>query len=161
TAAVIWLAGHHVAVKVSGAGQIGMLPLGLVLLPGALLWRAGRSVVRGHGVTGPRGAIRAGLAVAVPDSLLAGVRGVLCRQQLASASFVQALPAAFVIALVAAGLGAARALAPWSQLGAHLTASTRSVLVGAAGSLAVLAAAGALATAMTLASHVSQFGAVY
>src|SRR5262249_51452847 len=33
TAAVLWLVGHHVAVHVSGAGQIGMLPLGLVALP--------------------------------------------------------------------------------------------------------------------------------
>src|SRR5258708_17708786 len=43
TAAVLWLVGHHVAVQVSDAGRIGMLPLGLVALPGALLWRAGRA----------------------------------------------------------------------------------------------------------------------
>src|SRR5262249_59529627 len=43
TAAVLWLVGHHVAVQVHGAGRIGMLPLGLVALPGALLWRGGPS----------------------------------------------------------------------------------------------------------------------
>ena len=54
TAAVLWLVGHHVTVQVSGAGKIGMLPLGLVALPGILLWRAGRAMVRGHRVTGLR-----------------------------------------------------------------------------------------------------------
>jgi hypothetical protein len=42
TAAVLWLVAHHVTVQVSGAGRIGMLPLGLVALPGIALWRAGR-----------------------------------------------------------------------------------------------------------------------
>lgn len=160
TAAVIWLAGHHVAVQVSGAGRIGMLPLGLVLLPGALLWRAGRSVVRGRG-TGPGQAIRVALAVAVPYSLLAVLLAVASRTTLASASITQAVLAAFITALVAAGFGAARGLAPWAQLGAHLTARTRSVLVGTAGALTVLGAAGALATAMALAGHASQITAVY
>jgi hypothetical protein len=175
TAAVIWLAGHHVGVQVSGAGRIGMLPLGLVLLPGALLWRAGRSVVRGRVVTGPDGtgpgetgsgpdpgqAIKVALCVAVPYTLLAVLLAVASRTALASASVVQAVPAALITALVAAGFGAARALAPWAQLGAHLTARTRSVLVGTAGALTVLGAAGALATAMALASHASQVTAVY
>ncbi len=176
TAAVIWLVCHHVAVQVSGAGRIGMLPLGLVLLPGALLWRAGRSVVRGRGAdrgghsvvrgatgsgTGPGLVIKVALAVAVPYSILAGVLALASKTALASASVVQAVLAAFITALVAAGFGAARALAPWTQLGAHLTARTRSVLVGAAGALTVLGAAGALATAMALASHASQFTAVY
>ncbi len=40
TAAAIWLVGHHVGFTLHGAGRIGMLPLGLVLLPGALLWRS-------------------------------------------------------------------------------------------------------------------------
>ena len=46
TATSLWLAAHHVEFTLSGAGRIGMLPLGLVLLPGALLWRAGRWVIR-------------------------------------------------------------------------------------------------------------------
>src|SRR5262249_61371692 len=42
----LWLAAHHVGFTLSGAGRIGLLPLGLVLLPGTLLWRARRWVVR-------------------------------------------------------------------------------------------------------------------
>ena len=46
TAAMLWLVAHHVGFTVRGAGRIGLLPLGLVLLPGALLAVAGRWVVR-------------------------------------------------------------------------------------------------------------------
>ncbi len=64
------------------------------------------------------------------------------------------------MAAVGAGFGATRALAPWAQLGAQLSARSRSILVGAAGSIATLTAAGALLTAMALASHLRQFAAV-
>jgi hypothetical protein len=170
TATVIWLVGHHVTVQVRGAGRIGMLPLGLAALPGFLLWRAGRSVARiqaaarptaGDGAAGPGHAIAISLAVAVPYALLAGVLAVASRSALASASVWQAVIAAFAVAAVAAGIGAARALGPWSQHGARTPPRTRSVVTGSVGSLAVFTAAGSLATAMTLASHLHQFTASY
>src|SRR6266487_4588497 len=46
TATGLWLAAHHVGFALEGARRIGMLPLGLVLIPGALLWRAGRWIVQ-------------------------------------------------------------------------------------------------------------------
>jgi hypothetical protein len=161
TAAVLWLVGHHVTVQVSGAGQIGMLPLGLVALPGALLWRAGRAVVRGHQVTGLREATAVALAVAIPYAALSCALAVASRSGLAAASIPQALLASFVIAFVAAGFGAARALAPWAHLGALISARTRSVLAGTAAALAVLIAAGAMATALALAGDVQRFNDVY
>src|SRR6201996_6671165 len=53
-AITIWLAAHHVGFTLRGAGHIGMLPLGLPFIPGALLWRAGRWVGR----TGDVGRLR-------------------------------------------------------------------------------------------------------
>jgi hypothetical protein len=161
TAAVLWLVGHHVTVQVSGAGQIGMLPLGLVALPGTLLWRAGRAMVRGHRVFGLRDAVAAALSIAVPYAALAAALAVASGSSLASASIPQAVLASFVIAFVAAGLGAARALAPWAQLGALMSARARSVLAGTAAALAVLIAAGAMATALALAGDVHRFNDVY
>jgi hypothetical protein len=161
TATVLWLVGHHVTVQVSGAGQIGMLPLGLVAVPGTLLWRAGRAIVRSHHLTRPREAVATALAVAVPYAALAGALAVASRSDLAAASVPQALVASFVIAFVAAGLGAGRALAPWAQLGALMSARTRAVLAGTAGALAVLIAAGAMATALALAGDVHRFSEVY
>jgi hypothetical protein len=161
TASVLWLVGHHVAVQVKGAGRIGMLPLGLVLLPGALLWRAGRSVVRGKDVTGPRQVTSAALAVAVPYGAIAGFLAVGSRSALATASLPQALFAGFAVAFVAAWFGAARAVTSWRKLGALMSSRSKSILVGAAGSLTVLGAAGMLTTAVTLANHERQFTAVY
>lgn len=161
TAAVLWLVAHHVAVQVKGAGRIGMLPLGLVLLPGTMLWWAGRSVSRGHSVTGPRQVTSAALAVAVPYSLIAGVVAIVSRSALATASFPQALLAGFAIAFVAAWCGAARALAPWHKLGAQMPDRSRSILTGSVGILAVLGAAGTLTTAVALANHEHQFNSVY
>jgi hypothetical protein len=161
TAAVLWLVGHHVTVQVAGAGQIGMLPLGLVALPGTLLWRAGRAVVRGHQVTSLREAVAAALAVAIPYGALSCALAVASRSGLAAASVPQALLTSFVIAFVAAGFGAARALAPWAQLGALISARARSVLAGTAAALAILIAAGAMATALALAGNVQRFDDVY
>ena len=160
TAAVLWLVAHHVGVQVAGAGRIGMLPLGLVLLPGTLLWRAGRWLVRAHGIVRPGHAAAAALTIAVPYALLAGLLAAGSRTMLAAPSVLQAVAAGFFVALVAAGFGATRALAPWSQVGALMSPRLRSVLIGAAGSLALVAAAAALLTAMALASHVRDFGSV-
>jgi hypothetical protein len=97
----------------------------------------------------------------VPYAALAGALAVCSRSALAAASVPQALLASFIIALVAASFGAARALAPWGQLGTLMSARTRSVLAGSATALAVLAAAGAMATALALAGDVHKFGEVY
>ena len=161
TASVLWLVGHHVAVQVKGAGRIGMLPLGLVLLPGAMLWYAGRSVVRGKDITGPRQVTSVALAVAVPYAVIAGVLAILSRSALATASFPQAVLAGFGVAFVATWFGAARAFTSWRKLGALMSSRSKSILVCAAGSLAILGAAGMLTTAAALANHERQFTAVY
>lgn len=161
TASVLWLVGHHVAVGVKGAGRIGMLPLGLVLLPGAMLWRAGRSVVRAKDVIGPRQVTSAALAVAVPYAVIAGFLAVASRSALAVASFPQAVIAGFAVAFVAAWFGATRAVTSWRDLAALMSDRSRSILVGAAGSLAVLGAAGMLTSAVAIANHERQFTGVY
>lgn len=167
TAGVLWLVGHHVAVQVQGAGRIGMLPLGLVLLPGTLLWWAGRAVIRGwvavHGrsVSSARLVVSVALAVALPYSVIAGVLAVVSRSDLATASVPQAVLGGFAIAFAASWFGAARALASWRRLGQLMSARSRSILLGAAGSLTTLAAAGMLTVAVALANHLHQFSGVY
>ena len=79
TAALLWLVAHHVGFTVRGAGRIGMLPLGLVLLPGALLAMAGRWVVRAGAVTRLRHVGYAAVALALPYALLAGALAVASR----------------------------------------------------------------------------------
>ena len=156
TAAMLWLVAHHVGFTVRGAGRIGLLPLGLVLLPGALLAMAGRWVVRAGGVTRLRHVGYAAVALALPYALLAGALAVASRTAVAAPSLLQAVVASFLLALVAGGLGAARGLAPWSRLASLMPARPRSIVMGMLGSAAILAAAGAVLAGASLALHLPE-----
>ncbi len=156
TAAMLWLVAHHVGFTVRGAGRIGLLPLGLVVLPGALLAMAGRWVVRVGGVTQLRHVGYAAVALALPYALLAGALAVASRSAVASPSLPQAVIASFLLALVAGGLGGARGLAPWSRLGSLMPVRSRSVVLGMLGAAALLAAAGALLAGASLAVHLPE-----
>ncbi|HLJ98595.1 MAG TPA: DUF6350 family protein [Streptosporangiaceae bacterium] len=156
TAGLLWLVGHHVGFYVHGAGRIGMLPLGLLLIPGALLNLAGRWIVRTGGVTRLRHIGYATLALAFPYALLAGALALASRTPLASPSLWQAVVAAFLLASVAGGLGAARALARWERLAALMPARPLSIVMGTLATGAVLITAGAALAAGSLAAHLPQ-----
>jgi Family of unknown function (DUF6350) len=160
TAALLWLIGHHVGFALPKAGHIGMLPIGLVLLPGVLLWRAGRWVVRTGGVVKLGHVGYAALALAVPYAMIATALALASSAALASPSLPEAVACPFLLALVAGGLGGARALAPWAELAGLLPDRLRAVTVGTAGALAVLVATGSLLGGISLALHLGQFRAV-
>lgn len=157
TTAGIWLAAHHVEFSLPGAGRIGMLPLGLVLLPGSLLWRAGKWVVRTGQVSRLRHVGYAALALAGPYGVLSGALALASRSALAAASLPEAVLSGFGLGLVAGGLGGARALAPWGRLTRLLSPRPASVIVGTVGSLTVLAGCGALLAGASLAAHLGEF----
>jgi hypothetical protein len=156
TAALLWLVAHHVGVTVHGAGRIGLLPLGLVLLPGALLAMAGRWVVHAGAVTRLRHVGYAAIALALPYTLLAGALAVASRNSQAAPSLWQAVVSSFLLALVAGGLGAARGLAPWSRLARLMPARPRSVILGMLGACALLTAAGAALAGLSLFVHLPE-----
>jgi hypothetical protein len=160
TATCLWLAAHHVEITLSGAGRIGMLPLGLVLLPGALLWRAGRWLVRTGEMTNLSDIWYAALALAVPYAALCGALALASRSRLAAPSLVEAVLAGFLLALCAGGLGGARALAPWRRLSGLMPPRSRSVVLGTAGALAVLSVGGALLAGGSLAAHLGEYRAL-
>ena len=160
TAALLWLIGHHVGFSLPRAGRIGMLPLGLVLLPGALLWRAGRWVVRTGGVGKLRHVGYAALALAVPYAMVSAALALASSSALARPSLPEAVACPFLLALTAGGLGGARALAPWSELAGLLPDRLRAVTAGAAGALTVLVAAGSLLAGISLALHLGEYRAV-
>ncbi len=161
TAALLWLIGHHVGFTLPGTGRIGMLPLGLVLLPGALLWRAGRWVVRAGRVSRLRHVGYAAVALAVPYAMAAAALALAASSSsLATPSVPEAVVCPFLLALTAGGLGGAREIAPWSRLIGLLPDRLRSLTVGTAGSLAVLTAAGAVLAGGSLAVHLADFRSV-
>lgn len=156
TAAALWLVAHHVGFALHGAGRIGMLPLGLVLLPGVLLWRAGRRVAATGSVRAFRHVVQVALALACPYALLTGCLALASRSAQFSASVPQAVVSGFLLALVAGGLGAARALAPLRQVIRLLSDRARSVVIAVTGSVATLAAAGAMLAGAALAVHLHE-----
>lgn len=165
TAADLWLVGHHVGFALHGTGRIGdgrigMLPLGLVLLPGALLWIAGRWVVRRGQVARLADVGYAALALAVPYGLVAGALALAGQSALATPSLLQAVVSGFLIALVAGGLGGARALAPWRRLIELLPPRARAVFLGSVGTLTVLTGAGAILAGASLAARMGDFRSV-
>ena len=160
TATWLWLAAHHVGFALKGAGRIGMLPLGLVLIPGALLWRAGRWVVRTGEVTKPAELGFSVLALAAPYAAVCGALALASSSPLASPSLPEAVLAGFLLAVCAGGLGAARALAPWGRLAQLMPPRSRSLVLGSAGALAVLAAGGAIMAGASLAMHMGEYRAL-
>jgi hypothetical protein len=156
TSALLWLVAHHVGFAVRGAGRIGLLPLGLVLLPGALLALAGRWVVRAGSVTRLRHVGYAAIALAFPYALLAAALALASGTAVVAPSLWQAVAASFLLALVAGGLGAARGLAPWRKLAGLMPARPRSIMLGALGAAAILAATGAALAGVSLALHLAE-----
>jgi Family of unknown function (DUF6350) len=154
--AALWLASQHVGFSFRGVGRIGLLPLGLVVLPGVLLWRAGSWVVRTAQVRRLRHVGYAAVALAVPYAVLAGGLALASRSALESSSLAQSVAWGFLLALAAGGLGGARALAPWPQLVGLLPPRPRSMVVGIAGALAVLTGCGALLAGISLALHLHE-----
>jgi len=152
----LWLVGQHVGFSFRGAGRIGLLPLGLVLLPGALLWRAGSWVVRAGQVRRLRHVGYAAVALAVPYALLAVALALASRSALESSSLLQSAGWGLLLALAAGGLGGARALAPWRELIRLLPERLRSMVVGVAGALGTLVGVGALLAGVSLAVHLHE-----
>jgi hypothetical protein len=159
SAGLIWLVAHHVGVTVRGVGRIGLLPLGLVLLPGALIERAGRWMTNAGHVTRLRDVGYAAIAIACPYALFTAALAVATRSPVAAPSLWQAVGAGFLIAFVAAGLGAARGLAPWRKLAALVPSRPRSVIMGMLAALAVLTAFGAVLAGASLATHLGAYRA--
>src|ERR1700743_350957 len=108
----LWLVAHHVEVTVHGVGRIGLLPLGLVLLPAVLIERAGRWMTSVGHVTRLLEVGPAAVCVAPPYALFTGAVALASGSAAASPSLREAVINGFLIALIAGGVGAAPGLPP-------------------------------------------------
>ncbi|HEX6468161.1 MAG TPA: DUF6350 family protein [Streptosporangiaceae bacterium] len=172
TAVNFWLVAHHAGYSVPH-GRVGLLPLGLMVLPGALLYRSGGWIIRTADAPdgGYVGVVPAALSLAVPYSVLAGLLALAARGAEVVPSAWQALLVGFLLAVFAGGFGAARAVVRArgrgrvrSGLGALLRLlpeRPRSLAVGVAGATAVLVASGAVLAGLSLAVHLRQAGQLY
>ncbi len=171
TAVNFWLVAHHAGFSLPG-GRVGLLPLGLMVLPGALLYRGGAWMMRASRTArrSRAGVVHVALALAVPYAVLAALLALAAATPAVRPSAWQALTACLLLALVAGGLGAARALVASrgrrvrSGLGALLRLlpeRPRSLVIGVLGALGVLLATGAVLVAASLAMNMSESTALY
>ena len=151
TAGQLWLVANGGSV-----GAFGLVPLGLLALPLALLARAG-----GHGArTQPPADLRAGLlllvAVALPYAVTAAVVAGLCASPSATPSPVRVLGTALLVGLAGTAVGIARQSRLHRTALALLPARVRTLARATTVALLALLGAGALLAASTLGVHGSR-----
>jgi hypothetical protein len=152
TAGQVWLAAHGTALDLRD-GRFDLTPLGLALLPLALLARAGRTASLHRRATSVRAAARAASTVAVPYAALcagvaAGSATSLLRPSVASAAL-----GGLLTALVGAGAGALRPDRLWRAGWLRLGERTRRTLPAAVAAVSALLAGGALLVGASLLAH--------
>ncbi|WP_417765081.1 DUF6350 family protein [Sphaerisporangium dianthi] len=174
----VWLAAHHAGFAIPG-GRVGLLPLGLTVLPAALLYRAAMWMARDADLRLrlparlPKGSTKdlanarrraqlvliaqAGISLAAPYALLAGVIALAAQNNLTQPFVGEALLSHLVLAFVAGSLATARTIGPWRSMLRLLPERARSVVVGTAVALSILMAAGLV---LVLAAIVADFGQI-
>ncbi|MET9239369.1 DUF6350 family protein [Nonomuraea sp. NPDC003709] len=178
TAAQLWLAAHHAGFAIQG-GRVGLLPLGLIVLPAVLLYRAGRWMARDADLrlrlparlpkNSPKeqaGArrraqlavvVQAGVSLAAPYALLAGLIALAASNEITQPFIGEALLSHFVLAFLAGSLATARMIGPWRVMLRLLPERIRALTVGTAVATALLLVAG---LALVLVAIVLNFGQV-
>ncbi|MFI6710465.1 DUF6350 family protein [Nonomuraea sp. NPDC050478] len=163
TAAQIWLAAHHAGFDIPG-GRVGLLPLGLMVLPALLLYKAGRWMARDADLrlrmparlpkNSPKEkanarrraqlvlVVQAGVSLAAPYAMLAGGIALATTNDLTKPSIGEALISHFLLAFLAGTLAVARTIGPWRVMPRLLPERVRAVTVGTAVATAIMLAAG-------------------
>ena len=155
TAGQVWLVAHGAGLALPG-GQLGLTPLGLLLLPLALLLRAGGHSARESRVGTWRDALLLAAAVGMPYGVLAAVVASLCRTSQVQPVAWQALLGGVVVGMLGALAGILQEAGLWRSSWAALPVRLRRVALGTAAALGVLIAAGALLTGLSLSLHLGR-----
>ncbi|MFC7645132.1 DUF6350 family protein [Streptosporangium lutulentum] len=178
TAAQLWLAAHHAGFAIPG-GSVGLLPLGLTVLPAFLLYRAGiwmardadlrlrlparlpKNTPKDVAIARRRAQLvlvaQAGISLAAPYALLAGMIALITRNEITQPFLAETLISHLVLAFIAGSLATARTIGPWRLMLRLLPERLRSVVIGSSAALAIMLVAGAV---MVLGAIVVNFGQV-
>lgn len=152
TAGRLWLLAHGATLDVDG-GRIALTPLGLLLLPVALVARFSASAARDAKPAVVAEARMLALCVAVPYAVLALLVAIASTAGEVYVSPVQSFVAAFLVAITGAVVGALRPARLWRAAWHGLSRRARRLATACAASTALLVAAGALLVGTSLAVH--------
>ncbi len=157
TALQAWLLAQHTGISV-GAGTISVIPLGLTVLLGALLVRAGRLTSRHSGGRDLLDAGTATLALALPYAVIAALLTSPARAGNVRPEPLQALAGAFVLAILCAGFGALRETDQLGRLVAFIPDDVRTAIRAGLSSSIVVLGVGAVMVAAALATNAGRAG---
>lgn len=152
TAARLWLLAHGATLDLDG-GRIALTPLGLLLLPVALVARFAASAARDARPAAVADARTLALCVALPYAVLALGVAVASTADDVYVSPVQSFVGAFVVALTGAVAGALRPARLWRAAWHGLSRRTQRLATACAASTALLVGAGALLVGGSLLLH--------
>ncbi|GAA0923428.1 cell division protein PerM [Nonomuraea longicatena] len=178
TAAQLWLAAHQTGFAIPG-GHVGLLPLGLMVLPAFLLYRAGRWMARDADLrvrlperlpkNSPREkanarrraqlllVVQAGVSLAAPYALLAGLIALVAQNDVTQPFIGDALLSHFLLAFLVGALATARTIGSWATMLRLLPERVRALTVGTAVATLIMLAGGLI---MVLAAVVFNLGEV-
>jgi Family of unknown function (DUF6350) len=150
-----WLLAHHATLRLP-VGEIGILPLGLLVLPAVLLLRSGTSLARALDLDDLATAAHATGALACAYSLVAVVLTGVAGTGGVHVSPLQALFGSAVLAVLAGGAGVLRGVGLGQAAFRALPAHVRLVVRAAGVAVGVLLAAGAVLAGSALAVDLSR-----
>ena len=153
----IWLVAHGAALEVPG-GTFGLAPLGLMLLPLALLLRAGGHIARECRTSRLPDALVLALAVAAPYAVLAAIVAASSRTAAVEPVSWQALVGGVLVGGTGALLGIFRATGLWRTVLPLLGDRAPRLIVGTTAALGVLLGVGAALAGLSLALHLGRAG---
>jgi hypothetical protein len=148
----LWLLAHGASMSVPG-GDVGLTPLGLTLLPLALLHRAGRHGARSLEVRGLPHATRLVVAIAFPYAVACAVVAALSASEQVKPAPVQAMLGGLAVAAIGATSGVLREGGLLKTAAKKLPARARRLVRGTAVAVATLLAAGSLLSGLSFVRH--------
>lgn len=152
TAGQVWLFAHHSTLR-TGTGTLGLVPLGLLAVPLALLVQAGRFAARRAAVHNVGDAACAVGVLAGTYAVIAAAVGVLTRGSGTLVDPVYAAAAGLVVAALAGSIGVIREAGLGSALTGRIPAAGPVVARAGLVAATTMLAGGALLVAGALAVH--------
>ncbi len=175
TACQLWLAAHHAGFEIPGGGRVGPAaagpddPAGHAALPGRAVDGPGRRPAAAAAARLPKGSskdlanarrkaqliliARAGISLAAPYALLAGMIALVGRNEVTEPFVAEALISHLLLAFLAGSVAVARTIGPWRAMVRLLPERLRSVVVGTFVAVSLMLAAGLVLVLGLIAVH--------
>ncbi len=146
----MWLYAHHVPLDI-GTVSLGLVPLGLLIIPGVLTYAGGRQLARVVSPQSLADVTRAVIPYALVYGVLAAIVAGVVRSDVVEPAARTAFVAATLIALLGGGLGLLRASGQLHQATQAVPGSLRAVGAAATAGLATVVMVSAVLTTVAIA----------